>query len=178
MIKPLVELFVVKNKNKYLLDIENTKNDLWSKYFKLDKKVFKQKNYKFDYRISTDCYGVSIQLIHNDSIQSQKDKKANMKTKRKESKILYKDMTQEEKEKHKEDKLNKKKDANENIKLVNKEKRDKEKLEFKKLTKEEKDKKIKEAIKNKETNNLNKYIEFPYLEELNEGSPQDYLDEK
>ena len=171
--KSLVELFVVKHKNKYLLDIENTKHELWSKYFKLDKKVFKQKNYKFDYRISTDCYGVSIQLIHNDSIQSQKDKKANMKTKRKESKILYKDMTQEEKEKHKEDKLKKKKDANENIKLVNKEKRDKEKLEFKKLTKEEKDKKIKEAIKIKETNNVNKYIEFPYLEQLNDTQIED-----
>ena len=77
-------------------------------------------------------------------------------------------MTQEEKEKHKEDKLKKKKDANETIKLVNKEKRDKEKLEFKKLTKEEKDKKIKEAIKIKETNNVNKYIEFPYLEQLND----------
>lgn len=50
--KSLIELFVENDKNDYLTDIEHTKHDLWSKYFKLNNKVFKQKDYVFDYRIS------------------------------------------------------------------------------------------------------------------------------
>ena len=31
--KSLIEIFVEKDKNKYLCDIENTKDGLWDKYF-------------------------------------------------------------------------------------------------------------------------------------------------
>lgn len=165
--KSLIELFIEKDKNEYLTDIENYKDILWDKFFKLDNSIFKQKNYTFDYRISTDCYSVSIQLIHNDFIQKEKDKKANMKNKKNEMKENCKDMNQDEKEKYKLDLKNKQKEEQEKIKLENKIKKDKEKEAFKKLSKEEKIIFKEQQKKNKPIKQVNKkYIEFPYLEEL------------
>jgi hypothetical protein len=156
--KSIIELFVEKDKNTYLTDIENKKQELWSKYFNLDNPVFKQKEYSFDYRISTDCFSVSIQLIHNDFIQKEKDKKQNMKNKKSEMKELTKDMNQEQKEKYKEDLQKKKNEEQIKLKLEKKLIKDKEKEGYKKLSKEEKNKR----------NSISKYIEFPYLEELDE----------
>jgi hypothetical protein len=166
--KSLIELFIDEDKNSYLLDIENKKHDIWNKYFKLDNPIFKQKSYTFDYRISTDCFSVSIQLIHKDFIQKEKDKKTNMKNKRRDIKEKTRDMTQEQKEKYKSDINKQKKDEQEKFKLELKLKRDKIKEEFKKLTKEEKQKIKDEQKKNKTLQKQQKYIEFPYLEELNE----------
>jgi hypothetical protein len=166
--KSLIELFIDEDKNSYLLDIENKKHNIWDTYFKLDNPIFKQKSYSFDYRISTDCFSVSIQLIHKDFIQKEKDKKTNMKNKRRDIKDKTKDMTQEEKEKYKDDINKKKKDEQEKFKLELKLKRDKIKEEFKKLTKEEKQKIKDEQKKNKLLHKQQKYIEFPYLEELND----------
>jgi hypothetical protein len=70
--KSIVELFIDEDKNTYLNDIDGYKDILWTKYFNMNNNVFRQKNYSFDYRISTDCYGVSIQLIHNSFIDSIK----------------------------------------------------------------------------------------------------------
>jgi hypothetical protein len=156
--KSIIELFVEKDKNTYLTDIENKKKELWSKYLNLDNPVFKQKEYSFDYRISTDCFSVSIQLIHNDFIQKEKDKKQNMKNKKSEMKELTKDMNQEQKEKYKENLQKKKNEEQIKLKLEKKLIKDKEKEGYKKLSKEEKNKK----------KSISKYIEFPYLEELNE----------
>ena len=41
-IKSIIELFVEEDKNKYLLDIKNSKDELWNKYFKLNNPIFKQ----------------------------------------------------------------------------------------------------------------------------------------
>ena len=166
--KSIIELFVDENKNDYLIDIENTKNSLWKTYFKLDNPVFNQTNYSFDYRISTDCMSVSIQLIHKDYIQKEKDKKTNMKNKKTEMKNKCKDMKQEEKEKYKNELNIKKKNDNEKIKLKNKEVRDKMKAEFKSLSKDEQKIEKDRIKKNKEERIKNEYIEFPYLEQLNE----------
>jgi hypothetical protein len=155
----LVDLMIDTDKNKYFKNIENEKNNIWSMYFNLELPIFKQKNYQFDYRISTDCFGVSIQLIHNDSVQLSKDKKANMKAKRNSSKELYKTMTQEEKESYKEELVKHHKGIQDNYKLELKQKKDKERTNFKKLTKEEQKKVIGE-------NKKKKFIEFPYLENL------------
>ena len=166
--KSLIELFIEEDKNKYLTDIENNKQELWSKFFDLNNQVFEQKEYSFDYRISTDCFSVSIQLIHNDYIQKEKDKKQNMKTKKNEMKELTKDMDQEEKEKYKEDLIKKKKDEQVKLKLEKKLLKDKEKEAYKKLSKEEK-LNLKEQKKKEITEkSITKYIEFPYLEELDE----------
>jgi len=161
----LVDLMIDKDKNKYFKNIENEKNNIWQIYFNLELPIFKQKNYQFDYRISTDCFGVSIQLIHNDAVQHSKDKKANMKGKRQQNKELYKTMTQEEKEAHKAELLKQQKETQDNFKLELKQKKDKEKANFKKLSKEEQTKVICE-------NKKKKYIEFPYLEELDDNQIQ------
>ena len=154
----LIDLFIEKDKNTYLTDIENKKQELWNKYFNLSNPVFKQKEYSFDYRISTDCFSVSIQLIHNDFIQKEKDKKQNMKNKKNKMKELTKDMNQKQKEKYKEGLQKKKNEEQVKIKLEKKLLKDKEKEAYKKLSKEEKNKR----------NSISKYIEFPYLEELDE----------
>ena len=164
--KSIVELFVDKNKNDYLMDIKNTKDKLWKQYFKLDNQIFKQKYYNFDYRISTDCMAVSIQLIHNDFIEKEKEKKTNMKNKREELKDKCKDMNQSEKEKYKQELNNKKKEENEKKKLELKKERDKKREEFKKLTKEEKHKHKEQQKKVLEEKKQSKFIEFPYLEDL------------
>jgi hypothetical protein len=122
--KSLIELFVEKDKNNYLSDIEHTKHNLWNKYFKLDKKkVFKQKDYVFDHRISTDCFSVSIQLIHKDYVVKEQEKKTNMKNKKKEMKEKCKNMDEAEKKKFKHKLEQKKKTEQEEIKLENKKKR-------------------------------------------------------
>ena len=164
----LIDLFIEKDKNTYLTDIENKKQELWSKYFDLNNPVFKQKEYSFDYRISTDCFSVSIQLIHNDFIQKEKDKKQNMKNKKSEMKELTKNMNQEQKEKYKKELINNKKDEDIKLKLKNKLLKDKEKEVYKKLSKEEKLKLKEEKSKENKLNPITKYIEFPYLEELDD----------
>ena len=166
--KSLIELFIEEDKNTYLTDVENKKQELWSKYFNLNNPVFKQKEYSFDYRISTDCFSVSIQLIHNDFIQKEKDKKQNMKTKKGQMKELTKDMNQEQKEKYKEDLIKKKKDEQIKLKLEKKLLKDKEKEAYKKLSKEEKLKLKEQKNKENKLKQTSKYIEFPYLEELDE----------
>lgn len=166
--KSLIELFIEEDKNTYLTDIENKKQELWSKYFNLNNPVFKQKEYSFDYRISTDCFSVSIQLIHNDFIQKEKDKKQNMKTKKNEMKDLTKDMNQEQKEKYKEDLIKKKKDEQIKLKLEKKLLKDKEKEAYTKLSKEEKLKLKEQKNKENKLKQPTKYTEFPYLEELDE----------
>jgi len=68
----LVDLFVKGDKEECKANIQNKKNELWSKYFfKIDAPIFKQKNYSFDHRISTDCFSVSMQLIRNVQIEKK-----------------------------------------------------------------------------------------------------------
>lgn len=165
--KSIIELFIDKDKNAYLSDIENKKKELWNKYFNLNNPIFKQKDYVFDYRISTDCFSVSIQLIHKNFVQKEKDKKKNMKIKKSEMKEKCKNMTVEEKEKYKQDLEKKKKEEQEKIKLERKLKRDKEKEIFNKLSKDEKTKIREQKKKENKDKKDNKYIEFPYLENLN-----------
>ena len=151
------------NKNELLQDIETNKKDIWAMFFNLDK--IKQKNYSFDYRISTDCFSVSIQLLHNSFSEKEKQKKLNMKNKKKEMKETCKDMNQEEKEKYKLELEKIKKLKQEEIKLENKKLKQKMKDEFKKLSNEEK---IIVKEKMDLERKLKNYIEFPYLEELDE----------
>jgi hypothetical protein len=167
--KSLIELFIKENKNEYLCDIDKYKKELWEMYFDLSNPIFKQKNYVFDYRISTDCMAVSIQLLHKEHVEKEKNKKENIKNKKIEINKKCKEMTQQEKKKYKKDLEQKKKNEEQNRKLELKKKRDKEKEEFKKLSKEEQ-KKIREENKNNNNNEKckNKQTEFPYLDELNE----------
>ena len=77
--KSLIELFIKENKNEYLCNIDKYNKELWSYYFNTNDKIFKQKNYVFDYRISTDCFATSIQLLNKNNVEKEQTKKQNMK---------------------------------------------------------------------------------------------------
>lgn len=156
----LIKMFI-KNQKEYESNIEKYKNEIWTKIFHLDNSIFKQKNYTFDYRISTDCFSASIQLLKKCYVEKEQIKKNNMKKKRSEIKEHCKDMTEEQQQKYRKELNQKKKDNDVEAKLKIKEKQKKAKEEFKKMTKEEQQK-IKDKIK------LEKRAQFPYLEELND----------
>ena len=59
----LINLIINKNSIKYLNDIETCKDELWRINFKLNKREFKRRNYKFNYMIKTDGIGCSILLV-------------------------------------------------------------------------------------------------------------------
>ena len=158
--KSLIELF--KCNSEYLFDIENNKDFLWKKYFNLDHKIFKQKNYEFDYNISTDGFAVSIRFIHKNFIEKENQKKINLRKARQNAKNIKKTKNEKEIDDLKNKKINDKKQANEKIKLEIKNKKDK----FKLLPKEEKKKIIEE-------NKKNKYNEFPYFDKLNSEQKQE-----
>ena len=65
-----------KNKGKYLSKIDEYKDLVWSKIFKLDNKMFKKNGYNFNYLLKTDGYGVSIVFGYYDpTINKYKKKK-------------------------------------------------------------------------------------------------------
>ena len=115
--KSLIEIFVEKDKNKYLCDIENTKEELWSKYFNID---IKMTNYVFDYTIITDGYSASIRFIHKDKLQEETDKKEKMKN----AKQDYKGLNKEEKKALKKKKKEEQKKLNKSKPKIKKEKID------------------------------------------------------
>ena len=73
--KSLIEIYIRENKKELLDDIESNKEKLWNIFFNIDNSVFKQSNYVFDYKIYTDCYSVSIQMLHNDKVEDERQKK-------------------------------------------------------------------------------------------------------
>jgi len=105
--KSLIEILVDKNKNKYLQDIEFSKEILWNTYFNIN---IKMKKYVFDYTIITDCYSASIRFIHKDNLQKEIEKKEKMRKGRDKCKGL----TNEEKNILK----NKKKEEQKNLKKL------------------------------------------------------------
>ena len=165
--KSLIEIFIRENKKELLDNIEGNKFSLWNSYFNLNDAIFEQSNYTFDFKIYTDCYAVSIQMLRKDNVDAEKKKKENMKIKRNEMRSLTKGMTQEEKDNFKKKKEEEKKKQQDKYKLEQKQKKDKAKKELKKLSKEEQIK-IKEELKKiKEENKINNGIDFKYLEDLN-----------
>ena len=165
--KSLIEIYVRENKKELLDDIEGNKEKLWNIFFNIDNSVFKQSNYVFDYKIYTDCYSVSIQMLHNDKVEDEKEMKLNKKNKKKEYKEKTKDMTKEEKEQFKIDEEERQKKEQEAYKLKIKEQKDKEKEAFKNLPKEEQKRIIDERKKEKDKKKIECGLEFPYLEDLN-----------
>lgn len=176
----LVDLLVDEGKKDYKKNIGNIKDQIWRDHFNLDymvkkSSIFNQPNYKFDYSISTDCMAVSIRLIHKDFIEDQTEIKNKMKEANDKERALCKDMTPEEKKAHKTAIKQKKHDDLIKNKLEKKLKADKEKEAFKKLSKEEKKQIIAER-KQKQKDKPTKYIEFPYLEDLNDEQYKELQD--
>ena len=63
----IINLFIENNKIEYLSNITEKKEEVWNKFFKIDKKVFKKNNYQFNYMIKTDGIACSILFIKLDS---------------------------------------------------------------------------------------------------------------
>ena len=150
--KSIIELLIETNKNEYFANIEEYKESIWDIYFNMNNKIFKQKNYEFDYRIMTDGLSVSIQMINKKYVGHNNQKKTNMKNKRKANKEAMKDMTEEEKATFKEKQKEETKKKQIEVKIKQQEKLKQLKEEFKKLPQSEKRKIIKK--------------DCPYLEDL------------
>jgi len=146
----LVDLFITKNLNDYFSNIEEHKVTLWSQLFDMKKKIFKMKNYTFDFFVSTDGCSVSIKFLHNSYVETEKQRKAIMQTANNITRELNKNKTQEEKENTKEKKIEEK--------IAKRSERNKERREIAK----KKIKKMSDIEKNY------KLEEFPYFDLLND----------
>lgn len=146
------------NKSEILNNVIMFQEEVWNHYFYINHNVFSQRNYSFDYKLSTDGYSCSIQMIRNNYIEGENKKKKNKKTKRKKMDKFYTKLTLEEKEEYIKNKENKKKKEN-----IEKKKKLKEK--YKNLTDKEK-----EVIKSK----MNKE-EFIYIDDINKEQFNDLL---
>ena len=62
----LLALFTVINKDYNTRNISKIQNAMWGKYFKINKKSFKRKGFKFNYMIKTDGIGSSIIMVQTD----------------------------------------------------------------------------------------------------------------
>jgi hypothetical protein len=152
--KALVELFVDAEKHKPLLErwITNTKTTIkkngntmtknktkhdlyeclsenkefiWDTFWNIKQT---RKKYVFDYTIITDGYVTSLRFLHTNCVEEENSKKQKMK----DGKKALKGFTNEEKNKIKQEKLQKLKEQAKQKRLENKEKPKKSKLEIKK----------------------------------------------
>ena len=162
--KILIDLFIDENKGYYFKKITELKDKIWKMFFKMDSNIFKMKNHKFDYYLTTDCYSVSIKFLNDKYEETEKKKKELMSNGLKNHKKNTKNMTDEEKEEY-----NAKK--NEANKLKQKQIRDKQKEEYNKLSKAEK-KALSENRKKKKNDEGIMQDEFPYIEDLTEKQVQ------
>ena len=103
----LIDLFVDKNKAKYL-NTEKTdsfKKSLWKKYFHIyddnDKFIYTRKGYSFNYEIQTNGFTVSLSNINNDDIDKQIKKKKLKAEASIKSRLLKKQLDDNEYIKHK-----------------------------------------------------------------------------
>jgi hypothetical protein len=106
--KSIIELFIVSNKKEYLDNLSLYREILWDKYFNITQKI---KGYSFDYTIITNGYSSSLRFINNNELEKENTKKEKMRKGRK----LLKGLSDEEKEKIRNNKIeqSKKKDKKE-----------------------------------------------------------------
>lgn len=145
---------------------------IWNIVFNLksnNKYKYNRKNYSFNYEISTDGYGISINFIHNNEICNKETKKANFRKGRKKTNQAKNDMNNIEYKMFLNNKNDKKLKNMEKEKEQIKKLRQEKQKEFKQLSKEEQNKKLIE---------LNKLKEFPYIDKIlaNESLRQEFLD--
>jgi len=60
----IVSLFGMDNRKKMLDNIKENQQWVWNRFFNLDLRVFKVKNYKFNFTLQTDGIGVSMLFTH------------------------------------------------------------------------------------------------------------------
>lgn len=68
----LINLFAKKgDKGKLLTKLKDNKKLIWNQVFRLNKSIFKNKHYTFNYQIQTDGIGVSLSFIRNDLVNKK-----------------------------------------------------------------------------------------------------------
>ena len=151
--KAIIEILDKCNKTVCLSDLTNNQNDIWNTYSSIKRKY--SKDYMFDYCIITDGYACSIRYVEKTQYENQLQKKEKMRKGR----LEIKGKSEEEKKTIRDIKAEERKEK-EQEKITNK-----EKIKSKKtvLPDDEKDKAKK--IKPKKTKE-EKYIEFPYIDEI------------
>jgi len=157
----LVYLFLDSDA-KYMKDIYNLRNDIWSKFFDLSNKAFKQKNHIFDYAIETDGCGASISFLEEKEAAKSEVRKQKMRLGRNTALKANKNISKEEKDAQLEAKDIKALELKtEKIIALSKAKKQ-NKENFKQLSAEEK----------------NEKLEFPYLDKLSFDSLNKLKDER
>lgn len=144
----LTDLF---GKNGLKGTVDETKDAVWSNLFKIHKKAFKQKGFRFDYAILTDGVGVSIRFISDDHYVVKNKIKKSADAGRKSAALANKGVSQV-------DRMAKSK--------LKEEKRIEDSLQRIRLGA----KKMKELNKNWSTmtnEEKNPHLEFPYFQHLN-----------
>ena len=163
----LIDLFVNKDKLKALQKVGDNgfKKIVWNTYFRLwdknNKLLYKFNNYVFNNEIQINGYSVSLNFIHKDGLDGQKEKNKLRANGRKESYKKKQEMTNEEYNIYKKGKINTKIDKDVQYSTQCNEKLKKLKRTFKKLSDDDKFKKIYE---------LNLKKDYPKIEYLIKGS--------
>ena len=133
----LVEIFIKKDKKKYLDGLTSLKNNVWESIFQMNNRIFKQKGFSSNYCISTDGYSVSIRFIKNKYLADNNMKKEKLKQGKQNAKKIYEGLAKEEVERIRAEKK-------ETLKKSKIKKMVEQKEEFRKLDKETKEKIIQE----------------------------------
>ena len=60
----IINLLTKGNKGELLKKVKENQERIWDQFFNLDLKVFKQKNYRFNYTLQTDGVAVSLLFVH------------------------------------------------------------------------------------------------------------------
>jgi hypothetical protein len=61
----LINLFAEKGtKGLFMKNVKDNQEQVWNRLFNLDKRVFRQKNYYFNFTLQTDGIGVSLLFVH------------------------------------------------------------------------------------------------------------------
>ena len=92
----IIRLYVTENQKKYLNDVEGSKSQIWNFFFKMNHRIFKNKKYRFDHRIMTDGFSISLQMINQNFIEKEKEKKKRLKKARQQARETNQQLTREE----------------------------------------------------------------------------------
>ena len=92
----LIDIFHMSNSSEMTKNIDKYKDIIWNRIFNMDHPVFKKAKCVFNYMISTDCKGVSINFITDKQNQIKGIIKEYTTKTRNEDKMACKDLTKEE----------------------------------------------------------------------------------
>lgn len=67
-----------KDKNDLYKNLLERKNMIWNKYFRMDHNIFKSNGWRFDYRIVTDGFAVSLQFVKAEHLEKKNLRKIKM----------------------------------------------------------------------------------------------------